>query len=404
MGTSDHKDRPSSIDARLTLIEAELAAARSDARRWRTGTMVLGGIAVVGGLAAAVQVARVEDVIRVRRLEVVGEGDKVVMLAQAAADGGQLDVWSKGGTNVVRLASNPDGGDVAVWSAAGKSVGGLFATPLGGRIEIGDVDGNTLATFARGEEGGALVLNGAGQKASSLRAEAGAAGAVISMRRSDGEIGMLAGVAQDASVLSMRNQAGKEIVFAGGSADQTGTLRIADAAGNECGALLASGGGHLRIKDGAGAVAASVGSAGAGKGGAFEVLNGSGAAALLMDTKDDGGGRFMVGTSTGAPAFIAEANGTAGTLSAYMQERRVAAIGGGKSGGLMNLLDNAGQPIVVVGAAVDGDGGALSVRNSRGVQIGRLGVDAAGAGELAVYNATATVKKLIEAPVPPAAK
>jgi hypothetical protein len=349
-------------------------------------------------------VARVEDVIRVRRLEVVGEGDKVVMLAQAAADGGQLDVWSKGGTNVVRLASNPDGGDVAVWSAAGKSVGGLFATPLGGRIEIGDVDGTTLATFARGEEGGALVLNGAGQKASSLRAEAGAAGAVISMRRSDGEIGMLAGVAQDASVLSMRNQAGKEIVFAGGSADQTGTLRIADAAGNECGALLASGGGHLRIKDGAGAVAASVGSAGAGKGGAFEVLNGSGAAALLMDTKDDGGGRFMVGTSTGAPAFIAEANGTAGTLSAYMQERRVAAIGGGKSGGLMNLLDNAGQPIVVVGAAVDGDGGALSVRNSRGVQIGRLGVDAAGAGELAVYNAAATMKKLIEAPVPPAAK
>jgi hypothetical protein len=112
----------------------------------------------------------------------------------------------------------------------------------------------------------------------------------------------------------------------------------------------------------------------------------------------------MVGTSTGAPAFIAEANGTAGTLSAYMQERRVAAIGGGKSGGLMNLLDNAGQPIVVVGAAVDGDGGALSVRNSRGVQIGRLGVDAAGAGELAVYNAAATMKKLIEAPLPPAAK
>ena len=60
--------------------------------------------------------------------------------------------------------------------------------------------------------------------------------------------------------------------------------------------------------------------------------------------------------------------------------------------------------LVVVGAAVDGDGGALSVRNSRGVQIGRLGVDAAGAGELAVYNATATMKKLIEAPVPPAAK
>ena len=81
-----------------------------------------------------------------------------------------------------------------------------------------------------------------------------------------------------------------------------------------------------------------------------------------------------------------------------MQERRVAAIGGGKTGGLLNLLDTTGQAIVVAGAAVDGDGGAISVRNSHGVQIGRLGVDAAGSGEMAVYNASATMKKIIEAP------
>jgi hypothetical protein len=70
----------------------------------------------------------------------------------------------------------------------------------------------------------------------------------------------------------------------------------------------------------------------------------------------------------------------------------------------MNLLDNAGQAIVVAGAAEGVDGGALSVRNARGVQVGRLGVDSAGGGEMSVYNATATVKKVIEAPVPPAAK
>ena len=124
----------------------------------------------------------------------------------------------------------------------------------------------------------------------------------------------------------------------------------------------------------------------------------------FYNTTDEGGGRLMVGTSTGAPAFIAEANGSAGTLAAYMQERRVAAIGAGKSGGLMNLLDGMGRPVVVAGAAEDADGGAVSVRNARGIQIGRLGVDAAGAGELAVYNATATVKKVIEAPAQPAAK
>jgi hypothetical protein len=256
----------------------------------------------------------------------------------------------------------------------------------------------------RGEEGGAMFLNGAGGKGSSLRAEAGAAGAVLSMRRADGGIGMMAGIAQGAAVLSMQNQSGKEILFAGGADDQTGTLRVADAAGNECAALMASNGGHLMVKDGAGAMAATIASAGAGKGGAFQVLNGSGAPALVMDSKDDGGGRLMVGTATGAPAFIAEASGNAGTLAAYMQERRVAAIGAGKSGGLMNLLDGMGRPVVVAGAAEDADGGAVSVRNARGIQIGRLGVDAAGAGELAVYNSTATVKKVIEAPAPAAAK
>ena len=79
MGTSEHTDISSTIDNRLTRIERELVAARSEAKRWRTGTIILGAVAMTGGLIAATQVARVEDVIRVRRLEVVGEGDKVVM-------------------------------------------------------------------------------------------------------------------------------------------------------------------------------------------------------------------------------------------------------------------------------------------------------------------------------------
>lgn len=402
MDTHDPTARHSSFEARLARVESELAGARRDARRWKSGTLALAALAAVGGLAAAAQSVRVEDVIKVRRLEVVGEGDKVVLLAQAGESGGQLDVWSKGGANVVRLSSAGDGGDVSVWNEGGKPVAGLFATQLGGRLEIGDADGTTLATFARGEEGGAMVLTGAGGKASSLRAEAGAQGAVMSMRRDDGGIGLLAGIAQGASVLSMRNQSGKEIVFAGGSSEQAGTVRVADAAGNECGALLAAAGGHLTLKDGAGTIAASIASMGPGKGGAVEVRNGAGAAALLMDAKEEGGGRMMIGTSTGTPAFLAEAVGQAGTLAAYMQERRVAAMGAGKSGGLLNLLDGAGQPIVVAGAAADGDGGAVSVRNARGVQIGRVGVDAAGGGELAVYNAAGTMKKVIDAPAAPA--
>jgi hypothetical protein len=399
-----HLPTDGSIDARLARIEAELAAAKAQARRWRAGTLAAGAVLGAGALLAAQQVSPVVDVVRTKRLEIVGEGDKVVLLAHAAETGGQMDVWSKGGANTVRIASNDQGGDVAVWNAGGKPVGGLFATELGGRIEVGDSDGKPLATVARGEEGGALILSGAGDAARSMRAEAGAAGAVISMRRADGEIGLIAGVAQGASVLSMKNSNGKEILYAGGATDQTGVVRIADAAGNENAALVAGDGGRLILKDGAGAVAASIASAGAGKGGMLELLNGKGSVAVSADSKEDGGGRFMVGTSSGAPAFMAEATGQAGTMGAYLNERRIAAMGAGQNGGLLNLFDLAGQPIVVTGAAPDGDGGALSVRNTRGVQIARIGVDSASAGEVAVYNSTANVKKVIAAPAASPAK
>jgi hypothetical protein len=91
-------------------------------------------------------------------------------------------------------------------------------------------------------------------------------------------------------------------------------------------------------------------------------------------------------------------------VNVYSRERRVAAIGGGAGGGLMNLLDGDGQPIVVAGASEGADGGAVSVRNGRGVQVARMGVDRAGGGEVAVYNATATAKKVMESPAPATAK
>ncbi len=385
-----------SIDARLTRLEAELDRTRGESRRWRRAAVVCATLLGAGTLLAAVQDSPVVDVIRTRRLEVLGADNKVMVLAHAGETGGQVDVWARGGANTVRLASAADGGDLTLWNNDGKTIAGMFATGLGGRIEIGDAEGTPLATFARGADGGAMVLHGAGADAATLRAEAGAAGAVLSMSRAGGEIGMLAGVAQGAAVLSMRNTSGKEVLYGGAAADQSGVLRLADADGDESASLVTSSGGALALKDGSGAMVASLASRGAGKGAAFEILNGAGAAALTADVGEDGGGRLMVGTSTGLPAFGAEAKGQSGVAGIYSQERRVVAIGAGRAGGLFNLLDLAGQPIVVAGAATDGDGGAVSVRNTSGMQVGRLGVDATGNGELSVYNANNTVKSVVQ--------
>lgn len=390
-----------SIETRLARIEGSLARAQRSARRWRCGALVACSALALAGLGAAVQDAGIPDVLRARSIEVVGANDTVMLMLRAGDTGGQLDVWNPKGNNVVRITANEHGGDVAVWNNASAPVAGLFATDKGGRAEVGDANGSTLGALARGEEGGALILSGPGETASSLRAEAGGAGAVVSMRRADGSVGFLAGVAQGASVLSMRNPAGKEVLYAGATAEHAGVLRLADAAGNEAAAVTTSQGGALLLKDGAGHAVASMASLGAGKGGVLELMNGTGAATTVLDCKDDGSGRWVLSSGTGSPAFAVEAAGEAGTMAAYRDGRRVAALGAGDSGGLLNLLDTKGQPVLVAGMASDGDGGAISLRNLRGSTIARIGVDAVGAGEVAVFNSTATLKKVISAPVPP---
>lgn len=198
----------------------------------------------------------------------------------------------------------------------------------------------------------------------------------------------------------MFNNAGKEVFFAGDTEDHSGALRLADAAGNQTIALTSRGGGGVLVKDGAGNPVASLASAGAGRGGVFEVLNGQGNPALSLDTNATGGGRMVVSTAGGNPAVVADAGNAGGTVSTYLSDRRVAAMGATETGGVINLLDLNGQVVVSAGMSSDGVGGVVSTRNLRGVSVTRLGVDGVSSGELAVFNSTGTHKKVISAPVP----
>ena len=86
------------------------------------------------------------------------------------------------------------------------------------------------------------------------------------------------------------------------------------------------------------------------------------------------------------------------TFSIYGPSGRTVAIAATANGGLLNLLDLGGNVAVAAGAAEDGPGGVVAVRNEKNTQVVRVGVNDRGEGEIEVYDAPGTRKRKVSAP------
>ncbi len=139
---------------RLQEVEANHARLRRRTRWLQIGC--IGGIGAMVLLAAS-DVTRV-DTLRAHRLEIIDVDGNVVLAASGHDSGGQLDLWSPAGTNVMRMAANQHGGDVAVWNTAGVNVAGIWATPEGGEFGAWNTEGARGASIAAGANGGLLTL------------------------------------------------------------------------------------------------------------------------------------------------------------------------------------------------------------------------------------------------------
>mgnify|MGYP003342027084 CR=1 FL=1 len=135
------------MNDRLARLELEVQSLRRGQARWRRATLMVGALAVLGTLAGFAADS-VVDVLRARRLEIVGNDGRVSVLLSAAEQGGQLDVWAKGGANVARLAAAESGGDLSLWNTAGKAAAGVYASSGGGRLE-GSRGNGELAEIGR---------------------------------------------------------------------------------------------------------------------------------------------------------------------------------------------------------------------------------------------------------------
>ena len=364
--------RMESLEARI----AELQHASVNARRWKTFAVTAGVALIALAGVAATQSSQTADVIRARRFEVVDQNDKIVLLAGIGQNGGQIDVWSNGGTNVLRFGANNDGGDLAIWNNAGSGVASVYASSQGGRIET-------------------LMPDGSGSAV--LHAETGGPG--LAVIDGQGHPRIVAAMAGTSTGINIRNAAGEELAAIGAVDGEGGILRVAKNDGTLAAQMVAfPSGGSIGCANRNGSRSAVLESAQNDTGGVMKLFGQDGNEALSAVAQSESGARFSLFGSQQQAVTVLEAgmNGM-GMISFLQGTTRVAGLGASTNGGLLNLAKTDGKAVIVAGAASDADGGAISVRSGSGSQLVRVGVDRIGAGEVAVYDGSGTRKRVLSA-------
>jgi hypothetical protein len=333
-----------SIEDRLSTIERELAFQRTLALRYRRFCAALVLLIAAGASLAATSAGSIAEVLQTRRLEVLDASGKLVFAASAGASGGQMDLWNAAGRNVMRASVNPSGGDLAIWNTAGTNVYGAFATATGGESALWTADGNRRVRSTGDDRGGRLEIYGSSGNMSLAMTGADTGGSVEVV---NGQGGLVAKLASESGGGVARFFSGQstEILAAGANTNGNGgVLHVANSQGDAVVTASAEGGGC----------------------GQFEVFNAQGNVDCSLIAVKDLGGSIALNSSTGKRTFAAASR---------------------PQGGLLNVMNSAGIPVVIIGYAEDNRGGAVSIKNGRGVQVLTAGTGENESGTLSVFDA-----------------
>jgi hypothetical protein len=417
------------ITQRLDSLEARLVRRETQLRRHRLALFGLAAAAPLALLLAA-DYTRFQH-IQMSKMEIVDEQGKVVLALSANDAGGQIDVWNADSKNVLRLSANKHGGDVAVWNTKGNSVAGAWATDDGGAVATWDDQGartsrldsadglGQLALYAggdkpllgliAGEHGGAMVANHA-DGMSSIRMEPNelGPGMWIQMGTNDADRGM--------SLITLECSPESANVMAGVNAYVGGVMATSDDVniGSRCGPNT------LEMHNGADARLTMQTQSGAIEllsttdeidGPAIELTNAQGHTVVRNGVRSNGGGLVNVSGPTGETVGMLrsdlDGNGrldlgdAAGNLLITMQSRKeqgptfamlspwgktLAVLAGTEEGGVLNLMNRNGVPVISTGIARDRRGGTMAIQNERGVTVISAGSDTTGAGQLRLQS------------------
>ncbi len=389
------------IEARLQELESNLATTRRSLRRTRRwlGMAGLCGLVLLGAAAADMSVI---DVVRTKRMEIVDDMGNVVLAATGDEDGGRLDLWTPAGCNVMRMSANPNGGDMALWNCQGRSIAGLFANEQGGEISIWNKNGGRSARLHDSGEGGMLEL----KKDDKLRASIGGTmlgSAVELYDTKDARITSLS-TSDDYGYLGIRDRV--LLTSTTGRSEMTvkhgddGSMAQIIGETNMSSFTLKAPSGTVKMHAGDEAMLPTM-----------AVLNSGGQMGAHMKIRDHGGGTLTASTRDGMEVASIRSDGSGngrvdlsdvqGTLMATMQTlsergatlalmspngKRACAMAASQDGGVLNLSNGQGSPVLVGGIASGRRDGALNLYNQRGIPVISAGSTIGGFGQLSIND------------------
>jgi len=382
-------DQIQQLQDRLERLEQNCDTWRQTARRYRGAAVVLAVAGSAALLAAQNDAPDVTDVIQAKRIEVVDDNGRLVFAAAADALGGRVDIWTNDGQNVFRASSNDKGGDMNVWNRDGTTVfaafsgdeGGEFgmwsengirtfrlaSTETGGLMTIADVTGETVVAASAKPEGGAVEITGiTGGPAVSITADSGGSGQIVAF-----------------------GTAGKPY-FGVTTSDLGSALTLSDPGGDRRSLMTADAkGGGFTVVNPRGVPVVSVGVADPSGGGFVDVANGEGTLVGSIAAEDDGCGRIDLGNADGQRVFSVDGIADVGAAMALLSAkgRKAFVVGTRPEGGIMNIYNKHEVPVYVAGYARSGLGGAMSIKNGRGLPVVHAVSGEDDTGRISVYDA-----------------
>ncbi|MAC18452.1 MAG: hypothetical protein CMJ23_02030 [Phycisphaerae bacterium] len=323
--TTKSSVREQDLVRRLQSLEVRLDRERGRRRRFERTALALGAVVMVLGVMAAGRGSSVLDVVQTRRLEILDQSDRVVMLASAARHGGRLDVWDAEQRNIVRLSGNGVGGDLAMFDRGGRQIVGMYADGRAARLEINNPETKTPAVLlTAGRTGGMVsVADEAGQPTIRMTTE---------RRR-----GMLAigKPGQDSIVLD--------------STEAGGRLRVNPSRGRQ----------SVRIE-----------------GATIQVD--AGTRSLVTIAAEENGGVLQINDLDGKLRLEATASPAGGLLDfRNAEEKAIVSLGGNDTARGLRVRNDSGVSVAAVGSGDDGSG-VLEIADLNGARCGVLGVDQTG--------------------------
>lgn len=416
------------IEERLNTLEHDLEQRGRQLRRHRLALAACLLAVPAAILVAAGDFTRFEQ-IQLERLEIVNEQGEVVLAASASANGGQLDIWDSGSKNIIRLSSNNQGGDVAIWNKNGSSVAGAWATANGGAVAAWDAEGNRAARMSAGEGHGMLTLH-AGTAEPIVQLDGTTQGGRIAVNGNKGNVAYVAEALEHGGTWAIMDHQDNGAIFATttGTGSQLGLFRpgdetrmLLDTSPDAAALLFENGSSSITLSDSmdrgpglalsspVGAVHISGGNENATPG--FNLFNAQGHLAARTTLRSSGGGLIQVGSPDGEPVVFVrsdlEGNGRidlsdrAGHLLATFQAhentgatlallsqwgKTLCVLAGTDEGGILNLMNRNGVPVVTSGIARDRRGGSVTVQNERGMTVVSAGSNVREEGQLRLHG------------------